>query len=142
MVEWHRQCHQQREMEGGTDAGQRRPQPLSCPEEENDEVGPSDAVDEHAERDVAAAEETDLLTHPLLRELLLLLLTTLETAQAWAPIADLVREMIRQDATLVLTDLYWYAQSLLVSMPHIRGLAFLLYYHMLTRHAFINQTGR
>jgi len=33
--------------------------------------------------------------------------------QAWAPLADLVREMMRQGGTSVLMSLYWHAMSLL-----------------------------
>lgn len=112
-------------------------------EELEEDIAPEDAVEEQRRGAVALLGETgeiDLMTQPLLRELLLLLVTTLEAPQvrklsfegggnqswsrihspslpprqqSWASLADLVREMIRQGGTSILMDLYWHGMSLL-----------------------------
>jgi hypothetical protein len=65
---------------------------------------------------VHEAEAGDfLLTHPWLRELLLIMLASLEKCWSWRAGVELVREAIRQDGFPILTDLLWYAQSLLIN---------------------------
>jgi hypothetical protein len=74
MVEWHRQ-HDGLPLHWASFNSRHTSQSLGGDEE----VKPEDAVDER--RVLGETGETDLMTQPLLRELLLLLLTTLEAPQ-------------------------------------------------------------
>ena len=80
-------------------------------------------TDNEAHPDHEAGGVMDILTHPWMRELLLLLFTSLDSASSWVAAADLVREMVRQDGVLILTDLFWYGLSVLVGRGEGAGLA-------------------
>lgn len=58
----------------------------------------------------------DLMTDAWLRELLLLLLSSLESCKDWRVGSDLVREAIRYNCLGILMDLFWYCQSLILAV--------------------------
>jgi len=59
--------------------------------------------------------QVDLMTDPWMRELLLLMLSSLEACKDWRIGASLVREAIRHECLPILMNLFWYCQSLLLA---------------------------